>query len=219
LRKCASGTTGKDRVEWPAGGDQGEKEAIPGRAGFGLTQTLYPEAQAVAKTKKTRQAAAKDGKAKARPAKEPSHYDLVREADVTATATVRFAGQVFVRVTHPEYMPHEVMALVRRGQVQLDPVAPGQVGTLILDGFPYTVLGYYTFAEQDAEYERAPDGWSFHGPFYDFYRDQAAMIQGLVNASGEDFDEVRQMTRDLRDNMDKAARPKRRQQRPKARKS
>jgi hypothetical protein len=118
----------------------------------------------VAKRKQTRAATAAGGKGTARPAKEPSHFDLVREPDVTASATVRFRCGVFVRVTNPEYTPPDVMALVKQGQAQLDPVAPGQVGTLILNGFPYTVLGYYTFAEQDADYERAPDGWSFHGP-------------------------------------------------------
>jgi hypothetical protein len=25
------------------------------------------------------------------------------------------------------------------------------------------VLGYYTFSAEDADFEQAPDGWSFHG--------------------------------------------------------
>jgi non-ribosomal peptide synthetase component E (peptide arylation enzyme) len=76
---------------------------------------------------------------------------------------VRFTCSVYVRVTHPDYGPHDVLALLGRGQVQLEPLAPGQVGTLILDGFPYTVLGYYTFSAEDADYEQAPAGWWLYG--------------------------------------------------------
>src|SRR5262249_20869448 len=103
------------------------------------------------------------GKARNRPATEPNPMDLIREPDVTASAAVRFACTFFLKVTHPDYMPHEVMALVKQRQAQLEPIAPGQVGTLILDGFPYTVLGYYTLVEQEAEYETAPAECSFHG--------------------------------------------------------
>jgi hypothetical protein len=115
----------------------------------------------VAKSKKTKGAPAR--MTKARLAAEPSHHDLMRGADMTATAAVRFTCGVHVRVTHPDYTPQQIVALLGRGQVQMEPVAPGQVGTLILDGFPYTVLGYYTFSAEDAGYEQAPDGWSFHG--------------------------------------------------------
>jgi non-ribosomal peptide synthetase component E (peptide arylation enzyme) len=87
----------------------------------------------------------------------------MRGPDLTAAATVRFTCGVHVRVTHPDYSPEEVMALLGQGQTQLEPVAPGEVGTLILDGFPYTVLGYYTFSVEDADYEQAPAGWAFHG--------------------------------------------------------
>ena len=132
---------------------------------------------------------------------EPSPGDLIRKPDITAFASVRFDCEVFIKVTNPEYMPHEVMALVRQGQVQLDPIAPGQVGTLILNGFPYTVLGYYTFSEQDAEYQDRLKECSFHGPFYDFYRNKAATFQDMVNTTGEAFDEARQTTQELRENM------------------
>jgi hypothetical protein len=87
----------------------------------------------------------------------------MRGPDLTATAVVRFRCGVYVRVTHPDYSPQQVVALLGQGQVQLDPAAPGQVGTLILDGFPYTVLGYYTLSAEDAEYEQAPAGWALHG--------------------------------------------------------
>jgi hypothetical protein len=86
----------------------------------------------------------------------------MRGPDITATAAVRFSCGVFIKVTHPDYKPHEVVALLGQGQVQMEPLAPGQVGTLILDGFPYTVLGYYTFSAEDADYEQAPDRWAFH---------------------------------------------------------
>ncbi len=33
----------------------------------------------------------------------------------------------------------------------------------ILEGFPYTVLGYSTLSAEDADFEQAPDGWSVHG--------------------------------------------------------
>jgi hypothetical protein len=146
-------------------------------------------------------------------AREPRPHELIRKPDITAVARVRFDCTLFLRVTHPEYMPHEVMALVKRGQAQLDPTAPGQVGTLILDGFPYTVLGYYTVSEQGAEYEDGPRECSFHGPFYDFYRHQAATFQDMVDSVGEDFDKTRQATREMRENMAKivARRQKRRQ--------
>ena len=115
----------------------------------------------MAKNKKTRRAAARGGEA--RPTPQPGHHDLMRGPDLTAAATVRFTCGVYVRVTHPDYSPQEVMALLGQGQTQLEPVAPGEVGTLILDGFPYTVLGYYTFSAEDADYEQAPAGWAFHG--------------------------------------------------------
>jgi hypothetical protein len=170
----------------------------------------------VAKTKRATQAT--NGKKKARPTREPSPQDLIRQPDITAPATMRFRCQLFVKVTHPEYMAHEVMALVRQGQVELDPLAPGQVGTLILNGFPYTVVGYYTFSEQDAEYEEVPRECAFHGLFYDFYRDEGAMLQDMVNTSGEDFEMARQRTRELQENMARtqAQRQKRRRQRQKA---
>jgi hypothetical protein len=87
----------------------------------------------------------------------------MRGPDLTAAATVRFTCGVYVRVTHPDYSPQEVMALLGQGQTQLEPVPPGEVGTLILEGIPYTVLGYYTFSAEDADYEQAPAGWAFHG--------------------------------------------------------
>src|SRR5262249_28577587 len=74
-----------------------------------------------------------------------------------------FTCGVYVRVTHPDFSPQEVVALLGQGQAQLDPVAPGEVGTIILDAFPYTVLGYYTFSAEEADYEQAPAGWTFHG--------------------------------------------------------
>ena len=119
--------------------------------------TRSQEALGVAKRKNTSR-----GKAKVRPTNAPTQSELMRAPDITATATLRLACGVCVRVTHPEYMPNEVVALIRQGHVQLEPVVPGQVGTLILDGFPYTVLGYYTFSEQNADYEVPPDGWSCH---------------------------------------------------------
>jgi hypothetical protein len=115
----------------------------------------------VAKSKKTNRTTAR--RAKARPAAEPGHHDLMRGPDMTATAAVRFTCGVYVGLTHPDYKPQQVVALLGQGQVQMEPIAPGQVGTLVLDGFPYTVLGYYTFSAEDAGYEQAPDGWSFHG--------------------------------------------------------
>jgi hypothetical protein len=87
----------------------------------------------------------------------------MRGPDLTAAATVRFTCGVYVRVTHPDYSPQEVVALLGQNQFQLDPLPPGEVGTLILDGFPYTVLGYYTFSAEDADYEQAPPGWAFQG--------------------------------------------------------
>jgi hypothetical protein len=87
----------------------------------------------------------------------------MRGPDLTAAATVRFTCGVYVRVTHPDFSPQEVVALLGQGQAQLDPVAPGEVGTIILDAFPYTVLGYYTFSAEDADYEQAPAGWALHG--------------------------------------------------------
>jgi hypothetical protein len=86
----------------------------------------------------------------------------MRGPDLTAAATARFTGGVYVRVTHPDFSPQEVVALLGQGQAQLEPMVPGEVGTLILDGFPYTVLGYYTFSAEDADYEQAPAGWTFH---------------------------------------------------------
>ena len=115
----------------------------------------------MAKNKKTRRAAARGGKAQ--PTPQPGHHDLLRGPDLTAAATVRFTCGLYVRVTHPDYSPQEVVALLGQKQFQLDPLPPGEVGTLILDGFPYTVLGYYTFSAEDADYEQAPAGWAFHG--------------------------------------------------------
>jgi hypothetical protein len=105
---------------------------------------------------------AKTTKTRGRTAREPSARDLIRQPHITASATLRFDCALFIKVTHAEYLPQEVMALVKHGQVQLDPIVPGQVGTLILDGFPYTVLGYYTFSEQDAVYEDGPKECAFH---------------------------------------------------------
>jgi hypothetical protein len=138
---------------------------------------------------------------------EPSPRDLIRKPDLTASVRLRFDCALFVRVTHPEYLPHEVMALVRQGQVQMDPLPPGQVGTLILDGFPYTVLGYYTFLEQDAAYQDGPAECSFHGPFYDFYLKKAAAFQDMAQATGDAFEKARQETRQLRDRMAKREGP------------
>jgi hypothetical protein len=134
---------------------------------------------------------------------------------------MRFRCQLFVKVTHREYMAHEVMALVKQGHVELDPLVPGQVGALILNGFPYTVVGYYTFREEDAEYEEAPRECAFHGPFYDFYKGEAAMLLDMAAGSGEDFETARRRARVLRENMAKtqSRRQKRRQQRRKARKN
>jgi hypothetical protein len=117
---------------------------------------LHQEAPEVAKSKSTQ-------RAKSRPAPEPDHHDLIRQPDVTGTVTVRFTCGVYVRVTHPDYSPHDVLTLLGQGQVQLEPLAPGHVGTLILDGFPYTVLGYYTFSAEDANYEHVPAGWWLYG--------------------------------------------------------
>jgi hypothetical protein len=162
----------------------------------------------VAKNKKT-----KPGK---RPAQEPSLQDLIRQPDITAPATMRLRCQLFVKVTNPEYMAHEVMALVRQGEVELDPLPPGQVGALILNGFPYTVVGYYTFREQDAEYEEAPRECVFHGPFYDFYRDEGALFEDMVNTGGDEFETVRQRTRDLQENMAKSQALRRKRRRKSA---
>jgi len=161
----------------------------------------------MAKATKTVKRTMKQRRATERSA-QPDSRDLIRKPDITAFAKVRFHCAIYIKVTHPEYMPHEVMALVKQGQAQLDPIAPGQVGTLILDGFPYTVLGYYTLSEQEAEYERGPDGCSFHGPFYEFYRREAATFRDMVNSKGQDFEEARRLTRRLRENM--AKRQKRR---------
>jgi hypothetical protein len=125
-------------------------------------------------TKSNRRERAPARKAKALPA--PN--DLMRGPDVTATAAVRFTCGVYVRLTHPDYEPQEVVALLGQGQVQMEPIAPGQVGTLILDGFPYTVLGYYTFSAEDADYEQAPAGWSFHGTSDGKARQKAARRPG-----------------------------------------
>jgi hypothetical protein len=115
----------------------------------------------VARTKTTKRAPAR--KAKTRPAPEPGPHDLMRRPDIKATAAVRFTCAVYVRVTHPDYKPQQVVALLGQGQVQMEPLAPGQVGTLILNGFPYTVLGYYTLSAEDAGFEQAPDGWALQG--------------------------------------------------------
>src|SRR5262249_39186193 len=121
----------------------------------------YQEAPAVAKSEKTKRPTARAGKARAAP--EPGHHDLIRRPDITAPAVMRFTGGIYVRVTHPDYRPREVAELLRQGPVQPAPLPPGQVGPLILNGFPYTVLGYYTFWAEDADYEQAPAEWSFHG--------------------------------------------------------
>ena len=162
--------------------------------------------------KTTLKAKLKKGKARGQSALQPNSHELIRQPDITASARLRFECALCIKVTHPEYMPHEVMALVKQGQVQLDPIAPGQVGTLILDGFPYTMLGHYTFLEQDAAYEDSPKACSFHGAFYDFYRHEHGTILEMMNATGEDFEKARQATRELRENMAKtmAKRQKRR---------
>jgi hypothetical protein len=107
-------------------------------------------------------AKAKTNETRGRMAREPSARDLIRQPHITASARLRFDCALFIKVTHPEYLPQEVVALVKQGQVQIDPLVPGQVGTLILDGFPYTVLGYYTFSEQEAAYEDDPKEYAFH---------------------------------------------------------
>jgi hypothetical protein len=107
-------------------------------------------------------AKAKTTETRGRTAREPSARDLIRQPHITASARLRFECALFIKVTHPEYPPKEVVELLKHGQVQLDPIVPGQVGTLILDGFPYTVLGYYTFSEQDAAYEGGPKECAFH---------------------------------------------------------
>ena len=112
------------------------------------------------RTKNVKTPAAKVAKARRRFAPLPSPVELIRKPDITATARVRFDCALCIKVTHPEYTPREVVALVKQGQVPLDPIAPGQVGTLILDGIPYTLLGYYTFLERDREYEAGPDEFS-----------------------------------------------------------
>ena len=111
----------------------------------------------MATSKKTKQAPARMAQAL------PAPNDLMGAPDITATAAVRFSCGVYVKVTHPDYKPQEIVALLGQGQVQMEPLVPGQVGTLILDGFPYTVLGYYTFSVEDADFEQAPVEWSFHG--------------------------------------------------------
>jgi hypothetical protein len=115
----------------------------------------------MAKSKTTRPAT---GRArKPGPGAEPTHHDLLRRPDITTAVAVRFSCGVYLRVTHPDYRPPQVVALLGQGQVQMEPLAPGHVGTLILDGFPYTVLGYYTFSAVDADLELAPVGWTVHG--------------------------------------------------------
>jgi len=166
-------------------------------------------------TKSAEKTATRVGRLRSRAAPQPSPRDLIRKPDITAFARVRFDCAIYIKVTHPEYMPHEVMALVKQGQVQLDPLAPGQLGTLILEGFPYTLLGEYTFSEQDAEYEDGPKECKFHGPFYDFYRHEAATFQDMVNTPGEDFEKARQATRELRENMAKILARRRRRRQPK----
>jgi hypothetical protein len=154
------------------------------------------------------------GKSRNKHATEPSPIDLIREPDLTAPAVVRFACKCFLKVTHPDYMPHEVMALVKQGQAQFEPIAPGQVGTLILEGFPYTVLGYYTLVEHDAEYERTPAECSFHGPFYDFCRKHGASIDELIDEADEDFDKARHKARKLQEKMARAEEKQRKRRSP-----
>src|SRR5262249_45013376 len=99
-----------------------------------LAFTLHREVTGMAQnTKPKRKTSIKQGKAAVRSVKEPSLHELLRQPNIVASATLRFACRLFVKVTHPEYLPHEVMALVKQGQAQLDPLVPGQVGTLILN--------------------------------------------------------------------------------------
>jgi hypothetical protein len=114
----------------------------------------------MAKQKKSKRTAVQSGKRKHRTVREPSHYQVLRQPDITALAAVRFAGKVFVQLCHQDYTRADVTKLLRDGQIELDPIAPGQVGALVLNGVPYTVVGYYTFAAQEAEYERGPEAWS-----------------------------------------------------------
>ena len=107
-------------------------------------------------------AKAKRTQTRGRTAREPSARDLIRQPHISASARLRFGCALCIKVTHPEFPPQEVVALLKHGQVQLNPILPGQVGTLILDGFPYTVLGYYTFSEQDAAYEDSLKECAFH---------------------------------------------------------
>jgi hypothetical protein len=129
----------------------------------------------VAKSKTAKRAPARKAP---RPAPEPGHHDLMRGPHITATAAVRFTCRVYVRVTHPNYKPQEVMTMLAQGQARMEPQAPGQVGTLILDGFPYTVLGYYTLSAEDAAFEQAPDGWALHGTSSGKARQKAARRPG-----------------------------------------
>ena len=97
-----------------------------------------------------------------RTAREPSARDLIRQPHITASARLRFECALCIQVTHPEYLPQDVVALVKQGQIQIEPLVPGDVGALILEGFPYTMLGYYTFSEQEAAFEDDLKQCAFH---------------------------------------------------------
>jgi hypothetical protein len=114
-------------------------------------------------TKKVKRPTTKPHRLGRRFATQPSPRELISKPDITATARLRFDCALYIKVTHAEYTPQEVVALIKQGQVPLDPIAPGQVGSLILDGIPYTLLGYYTFADQGGEFEDGPKEVAFHG--------------------------------------------------------
>jgi hypothetical protein len=100
------------------------------------------------------------GAKKRRLFREPNHYHVMRNPHIIGVASMRLRGKVFMQITHPDYKPDHIIALVRQGEIDLEPIAPGEVGTLILNGFPYTVVGYYAFSVVDAEYEAAPEKWA-----------------------------------------------------------
>jgi hypothetical protein len=112
----------------------------------------------MAKNKRTRNTGAGTAK-NSQPFREPGHYDVMRNPHIIGVASMRMHGNVFVQIAHPDYTPNQIIALVRQGEIDLEPIAPGEVGTLILNGFPYTVVGYYAFSVVDAECEAAPEKW------------------------------------------------------------
>jgi hypothetical protein len=113
----------------------------------------------MAKNRRTRNTGA--GAAKnSPPLREPSHYEVMRSPHLTGIASMRMRGKVFVQITHPDFKPDQIIELVRQGEIDMGPIAPGEVGTLILNGFPYTVVGYYAFSAVDAEYETVPEKWA-----------------------------------------------------------